>query len=194
MICRARRSSCRGRTGEPRAKRCSGRPQGVAHASFQTHIGQEKILILDCFGSTTPVLSKPPRLNNVRTTRDVMLQSEDKADAPQGRDGAPGRVTIRRLSARLVQILPNLVLLVLAIWPAVVLIGSVRLPEFNVSLPGLLVAFIAFVLAALFLIALQGRARKLNLTISAVACFAAFCAGELVLKWQHKSIRSIAET
>ena len=123
-----------------------------------------------------------------------MLQSEDKADAPQGRDGAPGGVAIRGLSARLVQILPNLVLLVLAIWPAVVLIGSVRLPEFNVSLPGLLVAFNAFVLAALFLIALQGRARKLNLTVSAVACFAAFCAGELVLKWQHKSIRSIAET
>ena len=88
----------------------------------------------------------------------------------------------------------NVVLALLAIWPAVALVRAARSPEFAPSIANLIVLFAALVLIALAVVAAQPRERRVNLTLAAVACFGAFFVGDLLLGWNQRSLRSIAET
>ena len=88
----------------------------------------------------------------------------------------------------------NAVLALLAIWPAVALVRAAQSPEFAASVANLIVVFAALVLIALVVVAAQPRERKVNLTLAAVACFGAFLVGDLLLGWNQRSLRSIAET
>src|SRR5262245_6605839 len=88
----------------------------------------------------------------------------------------------------------DIVLALLAIWPAVALARAVASPEFSPTLAHVVAGFTALVLAALGLIAFQPSKRKLDLTVAAVACFAAFLVGDLLLGWKRMSVRTVAES
>lgn len=90
--------------------------------------------------------------------------------------------------------LTNFALALLAIWPAVALARAIRSPEFSPTIANLIVGFAALVLIALAVVAVQPRERKANLTLAAAASCSAFFVGDLVLGWNQKSVRSIAET
>src|SRR5262245_54109978 len=68
----------------------------------------------------------------------------------------------------------NIVLALLAIWPAAALTRAVASPDFSPTLANVVAGFTALVLIALGLIALQPRERKRDLALAAGACFAAF--------------------
>lgn len=88
----------------------------------------------------------------------------------------------------------NVVLALLAIWPAAVLVRAAKSPEFAPSIANLVVVFAALVLIALVVVAVQPRERKANLTLAAIACSGAFFVGDWLLGWNQRSLRSIAET
>jgi hypothetical protein len=88
----------------------------------------------------------------------------------------------------------NLILALLAIWPAVALARAVASPDFSPTLANLIAGFTALILATLVLIALQPRERKRDLTLAAVACFGAFLVGDLLLGLKRMSARSVAES
>src|SRR3954469_18687215 len=108
--------------------------------------------------------------------------------------GRPGGFGDARPSRSIAVWAANLVLVALAVWPALVLIRTVGSTTFSVTLPLLIAGLNAFVLIALAFVAVQPRERKINLTLSGVACYGTFLIGDLVLSWQQKSLRSIAET
>src|SRR5262249_328032 len=72
----------------------------------------------------------------------------------------------------------NLALMALAVWPALVLIRTVGSTAFSLTLPTLIAGFNAFVLIALAFVAAQPRGRRINLTLSVVACYGAVLIGD----------------
>jgi len=118
-----------------------------------------------------------------------MTRLDDLAKTPAGRDpraAAPNSPIAARTS--------YVILALLAIWPAVALVRAAKSPEFAPSIANLTVVFAVLVLIALAVVAAQPRERKVNLTLAAAACCGAFFVGDLLLGWNQRSLRSIAET
>ena len=88
----------------------------------------------------------------------------------------------------------NCALALSAIWPAVAMARAIGSPEFSPTIANLIVGFTALILIALAVVAVQPRERRVNLTLAAVACSGAFFLGDLLLGWNQRSLRSIAET
>jgi hypothetical protein len=123
-----------------------------------------------------------------------MTRLDQKLDLPPAvcDASAPPHATASR--GPMVAWATNIVLALLAIWPAMALIRAVASPEFVPTLANVIAGFTALVLVALGIIAFQPRERKRDLTLAAVACFGAFLLGDLLLGWKQMSVRAVAET
>jgi hypothetical protein len=87
----------------------------------------------------------------------------------------------------------NVALALLAIWPTVALIRAAKSPEFAPSIANLVVVFAALVLIALAVVAAQPRERR-PIWPWPLSRASAFFVGDLLLSWNQRGLRSIAET
>ena len=122
-----------------------------------------------------------------------MTRLDDLAKPPAGGD-APSDPRAAAPNSPIAAWAWNVVLALLAIWPAAALVRAAGSPEFAPSIANLIVVFATLVLIALAVIATQPSDRKANLALAAVACCGAFFVGDWLLGWNQRSLRSIAET